>query len=331
MKVRGMHDLVRRTLSDPAAPWGLLLRFRRTDDEGEDHSMLSQSLPWLAELGQERGLLCEDLHRYGLGVVACASEKEARQRLQAVQGRRLAAELLVAGRPAIREPLGVSGGELRKRHGVYTTPPPLVGYLVRSVHRLLQSRLGWKTGLADPRVRLLDPAAGAMNFVRAAWRLALEAHWHRGGEAGALLREHLLPHSRGIELLPEIHARGQANLRRFLKIYGFADPASLPDGVAGVGGAGGVGGVGIVGILGDALAPAAEILDFPANVVLGNPPWRGRSDSRGEWINGLTSTPCSTTRGTGHATASSCGRTSLESHSQRSKGSFCVARRSAES
>jgi hypothetical protein len=270
-----MYNLVRRTLSNPEEPWGLLLRFRNTDDEVEDHSMLSQSLPWLAELGKERGLLCEDLHRYGLGVVACASEKEARQLLRTVQGRRLAAELLVAGRPATREPLGVGGGELRKRHGIYTTPPPLVGYLVRSVHRLLQSRLGWKNGLADPRVRLLDPAAGAMNFVRAAWRHALEAHWHRGGEVGVLLREHLLPHSRGIELLPEIHARGLANLRRFLKICGFADPASLPDGVGGV------------GIVGDTLAPAAEILDFPANVILGNPPWRGRSGSRGEWINGL--------------------------------------------
>jgi len=51
------------------------------------------------------------------------------------------------------------------------------------VHGLLQSRLGRLAGLADPGVRLLDPAAGTMNFVRAAWRAALTAH--RGG---ALLR-----------------------------------------------------------------------------------------------------------------------------------------------
>ncbi len=56
---------------------------------------------------------------------------------------------------------GVGSGELRKRHGIYTTPPALVGYLVHSVHRLLQSRLGWKTGLADPEsacsTRPLEP------------------------------------------------------------------------------------------------------------------------------------------------------------------------------
>src|SRR5947209_19329914 len=79
----------------------------------------------------------------------------------------------------------------------------------------------------------------------------------------------MLPHSLAIELLPEIHARGLANLRRFLKVYGLADPAPLP------------------AVLGDALAPEQQILDFPANVVLGNPPWRGRSDSRGDWITGL--------------------------------------------
>jgi hypothetical protein len=72
--------------------------------------------------------------------------------------------------------------------------------------------------LADPRVRLLDPAAGSMNFLRAAWRLALEGDWHRGEgsegrEQGDLVREHLLPHFLGIELTPEAHARGLASLR----------------------------------------------------------------------------------------------------------------------
>jgi hypothetical protein len=42
----------------------------------------------------------------------------------------------------------------QRRHGIYPTPPALEGYLVRSVHRLLQARFGWSAGLADPRVRL---------------------------------------------------------------------------------------------------------------------------------------------------------------------------------
>jgi predicted helicase len=45
--------------------------------------------------------------------------------------------------------------------------------MVRSVDALLRSKLGLAAGLADPGVHLLDPAAGTLNFIRAAWRLAL--------------------------------------------------------------------------------------------------------------------------------------------------------------
>src|SRR6476660_8142991 len=159
---------------------------------------------------------------------------------------------------------------LRRRHGIYPTPPALVGYLVRSVHRLLQSRFGWSAGLADPRVRLLDPAAGTLPFLRAAWRLALEACWHQGGDPQELLATHLLPSSLGVEILPEIHARGIAAVHRLLALYGhpLAPETPLPL------------------LRGDSLE-AAPVRDFPANVVLGNPPWRGRSGPAGEWITGL--------------------------------------------
>lgn len=158
----------------------------------------------------------------------------------------------------------------RRRHGIYATPPALVGYLVRSVHRLLQSRFGWSAGLADPRVRLLDPAAGTLPFLRAAWRLALEASWHHGGDPRELLASHLLPHSLGVELLPEVHARGIAALRKLLARYGYPLAPEVPLSL----------------LLGDSL-DAVPVRDFPANVVLGNPPWRGRSEPAGEWITGL--------------------------------------------
>jgi len=144
----------------------------------------------------------------------------------------------------------------------------LVHYAVRSVHRLLQSRLGRPAGLADPGVRLLDPAAGTMNFVRAAWRVALAAH--RGGALRDLIRDHLLVHFTGIELLPDVHARGVAALRRLLQAAGCNAPAErLP------------------AVLGDALEPLPGIFAQPFNVVLGNPPWRGCSSNRGDWITDL--------------------------------------------
>ncbi|HVR95713.1 MAG TPA: DNA methyltransferase, partial [Thermoanaerobaculia bacterium] len=43
--------------------------------------------------------------------------------------------------------------ELRKQRGVYYTPQPLVSYVVRSVHRLLETRLGLAGGLAHSGVR----------------------------------------------------------------------------------------------------------------------------------------------------------------------------------
>jgi hypothetical protein len=263
MEARSVRDIVSSALATPGQPCCLLLGFKPGDDELD----FAETLPWLGELGQVgRETLCEDLRRHGLGVVVCADPAEAERLAGAVRGGRLSAQLCTAAPP----PRPPSGAELRRRHGLYATPPALVGYVVRSVHHLLKAKLGWSAGFADPRVRLLDPAAGAMNFLRAAWRLAVETHEQQGGAVGDLLREHLLAHTLGVELLPQVHSRGRANLRRFLRVCGqAADPGPLPC------------------ILGDALAPAPEVLDFPANVVLCNPPWRGRSDSRGGWIAGL--------------------------------------------
>src|SRR5205814_6205904 len=105
-----------------------------------------------------------------------------------------------------------------KRLGLYSTPSPLVAFVVRSVHLLLQSRFGKPAGLADPGVRLLDPAAGALNFVLAACRQAVAAHRERGGNVQALLSRHLLPHFHGAELLASEHARGLLEMRRRLEI-----------------------------------------------------------------------------------------------------------------
>jgi type I restriction-modification system DNA methylase subunit len=89
-------------------------------------------------------------------------------------------------------------GELRKKRGVYYTPKPVVSYIVRSVHELLQTEFGLDDGLAstvtwgemlekrsdlklplltdllsekrtislnDPFVQILDPATGTATFL----------------------------------------------------------------------------------------------------------------------------------------------------------------------
>ena len=50
----------------------------------------------------------------------------------------------------------------RERRGVYYTPEPVVGYIVRSLHGLLKKEFKQRDGLASDGVTLLDPAAGTM-------------------------------------------------------------------------------------------------------------------------------------------------------------------------
>ena len=155
--------------------------------------------------------------------------------------------------------------------GVYSTPPPLVEWVVRSVHLVLRDRFALAGGLADPKVRLLDPAAGPLNFILAAWTQALSHHTSCGGDAATLLNEHLLPHSRGIEALADTCRVGRAALHAFLAPYEHLH--SRPR----------------VLVCGDALAgPAAgALVSGGLPVILGNPPWIGLTPHRGSWITRL--------------------------------------------
>lgn len=159
--------------------------------------------------------------------------------------------------------------EIRKQYGVYATPGPLVSFMIRSVHLLLQEKLGMLGGLADPEVRLLDPAAGNGNFLRAAGWKAIEHHMSRGGDPREIVRDHLLPHFCGFEILPEIHTRGLTSLRRCLRALGAGQETEPRLAQA------------------DALEPPRELIEIPFNVILGNPPWRGASSHRGPWISKL--------------------------------------------
>ncbi|MEW6030510.1 MAG: type ISP restriction/modification enzyme [Chloroflexota bacterium] len=55
--------------------------------------------------------------------------------------------------------------KLRESRGVYYTPEPVVQFIVNSVDALLKSRFGRGWGLADPSVKVLDPATGTGTFL----------------------------------------------------------------------------------------------------------------------------------------------------------------------
>ena len=188
---------------------------------------------------------------------------------------------------------------LRERRGVYYTPEPVVGYIVRSIDRLLRDRFALADGLAQAEdgarpVLILDPAAGTGTFLREAVariRDTVEAK----GLAGAwpdYARDRLLGRLFGFELLMAPYAI--CHLKLALEIGG--DGLRLPEGQRL--------GVFLTNALEEAHEATAGALfaheiareaasadavkrDEPVMVVLGNPPYSGHSANRGRWIAGL--------------------------------------------
>ena len=197
--------------------------------------------------------------------------------------------------------------DLREKRGVYYTPEPVVQYIVASTDRLLRERFGLADGLADtatvaggaqPRVLILDPAAGTGTFLRetvARIRSTVEAK----GLAGAwptYVREHLLGRLWGFELLMAPYAI--CHLKLALQIGGgnggFVMPAgqrlgvfltnALEEAHEGASGA-----LFAHEIAREAAGADAVKRDKPVMAVIGNPPYSGHSANKGPWIAGLLS------------------------------------------
>jgi len=120
-----------------------------------------------------------------------------------------------------------------KGRGVFYTPKPVVSFIVRSVHEILQKEFKLEDGLADtstwdqvvekhpglakpegirgdePFVQILDPAVGTGTFLEACIQLihdTMGAKWSRAGknvkqEWNRYVPEHLLPRLHGFELM----------------------------------------------------------------------------------------------------------------------------------
>ena len=202
--------------------------------------------------------------------------------------------------------------KLRELRGVYYTPEPVVSYIVRSVHRLLQDKFALKDGLADtstvsvktenagsravPRVLILDPAAGTGTFLREVVS-QMRRHLEQAGSAGAwqsYVQDHLLPRIFGFELMMAPYA--VCHLKLALELGGDSGRFTLPKQ--------GRLGVFLTNSLEEAHETvsgpmfAAEIAresrdadavkrEKPVMVVVGNPPYSGHSANKGKWIRDL--------------------------------------------
>lgn len=216
--------------------------------------------------------------------------------------------------------------KLKVRRGVFYTPRPVVSYIVRSVHELLQTEFGLADGLADtttweemaqrhpgliipegvdpdsPFVVILDPATGTATFLVEVIEMihqTLTAKWQKAGlnevQCQAAWNEyvprHLLPRLFGYELMMAPYAI--AHMKIGLKLaetgyrFGTEERARI--------------------YLTNALEPWVKqlpLIGFDAlaheaaavneikrykrfTVVIGNPPYAGHSTNTGEWISNL--------------------------------------------
>lgn len=203
---------------------------------------------------------------------------------------------------------------LREMRGVYYTPEPVVGYIVRSIDAILRNDFGLKDGLADKgkvkvtvsiphgkpktktvethRVQILDPAVGTGTFLHEVIAQIRERFTRSKGLWPGYVAQHLLPRIYGFELLMAPYAVAHMKLGLQLQESGYDFSAnerlrvfltnSLEEGHE------------LASLplfaqwLADEAAAASEVKrEVPIMVVLGNPPYSGHSTNKGAWIENL--------------------------------------------
>jgi predicted helicase len=187
---------------------------------------------------------------------------------------------------------------LQKVCGVYSTPGPVVSFIVRAVDDLLKRGLGARAGLAETKVPLaiLDPACGTGNFLSGVIERVRDGYTSPGTRATAwsrYVRKSLLPRMHGCEVLPMSHAVAHLQLGRRLAghdlppgrlrkrcTHEFSDDEHLR--------------VYITHSFDEVAQRAAQLVESlseqsaqtnanpPILVVLGNPPYRGISADHGQ-------------------------------------------------
>ena len=182
----------------------------------------------------------------------------------------------------------------RERRGVYYTPEPVVGYIVRSLHGLLKTEFDKRDGLASDGVTVLDPAAGTMTFVAQAAQQAVaefEAKYGSGGRPD-FIRSHILKNFYALELMMAPYAVGHLKMSFFLEELGHRldDNERVPFYLTNTLDTEELEQSRLPGL--SALAEESRLAGVikkqsPILLILGNPPYSGHSSNTGTWIREL--------------------------------------------
>ncbi len=184
--------------------------------------------------------------------------------------------------------------EIRERRGVYYTPEPVVGYIVRSIHSILKSNFGLADGLAGEEVKLLDPAGGTLTFPAEAIRLAAEEFKEKYGEGGLhhWIKKHILENFYAFELMMAPYAIGHLKIGFIFEELGYkmADDERFKLYLTNTLEMEEIEQIAIPGLssLSEESYLAGQVKkEQPILVILGNPPYSGISSNINKWTEQL--------------------------------------------
>ena len=212
--------------------------------------------------------------------------------------------------------LGEYDPKLKKSRGVYYTPQPVVDFIVRAVDDILKKDFGLPMGLADNsminhevindqfmrgmrgstkiiqkkmhRVQILDPATGTGTFLAAVIRQIYANMEGQRGAWNSYVEQHLLPRLNGFELMMASYTIAHLKLNMVLRETGYTPQSdqrlrvyltnSLEEYNAETGTL-------FAAAISQEANDASRIKrDCPVMVMVGNPPYSGESQNKGEWI-----------------------------------------------
>ena len=210
--------------------------------------------------------------------------------------------------------------KLRKSKGVWYTPQPVVGFIVRAVDEILQKDFNLPEGLADysmiekdvaveqsydgrtkdgmkhamkrfHRVQILDPATGTGTFLAEVVNQIYDRYRDQQGIWQQYVEQHLLPRLNGFEILMASYAVAHLKLDMLLSETGYQHQSEKRLHVY------------LTNSLEESNneprtlfaqwlsreAAEANVIkrDCPVMVVIGNPPYSGESQNKGKWIMSL--------------------------------------------
>ncbi len=184
--------------------------------------------------------------------------------------------------------------DIRERRGVYYTPEPVVGYIVRSIHSILKSHFNLADGLANEEVKLLDPAGGTLTFPAEAIRMAVDEFKSKYGTGGLhqWIKKHILANFHSFELMMAPYAIGHLKIGFILEELGYkmADDERFKLYLTNTLEMEEIEQIAIPGLssLSDESHLAGKVKkEHPILVILGNPPYSGISANINEWTERL--------------------------------------------